>query len=120
MAKRKSKSDILKQRSRGKKRHFFRKFILWCIGLGFIVLLLGALAGVGAYFYLSSNLPKISSLTEYHPPIITTVYSDDDRKIAEFFEERRIIRPLNELPQELIYLPSAVTTNRPARVPWES
>jgi penicillin-binding protein 1A len=91
----------LKQRV-PKKRHFFRKFILWCFGLGFIVVLLGALAGVGIYFYLSSGLPQISSLTEYHPPIITTVYSDDGRKIAEFFEERRIIRPLNEIPQELI------------------
>ena len=101
MAKRKRKSDILKQRV-PKKRHFFRKFILWCFGLGFIVVLLGALAGVGVYFYLSSDLPQISSLTEYHPPIITTVYSDDGRKIAEFFEERRIIRPLNEIPQELI------------------
>ena len=102
MAKRQRKSDILKQRVRSKKRHFFRKFILWCFGLGFIVVLLGAVAGVGVYFYLSANLPQISSLTEYHPPIITTVYSDDDRKIAEFFEERRIIRPLDEIPQELI------------------
>jgi len=102
VAKKKRKSDILKQHSRGKKRHFFRKFILWCFGLGFIVVLLGAMAGVGVYFYLSTDLPQISSLTEYHPPIITTVYSDDGRKIAEFFEERRIIRPLNEIPQELI------------------
>ena len=102
MAKRKSKSDILKQRARGKKRHFLRKFILWCFVLGFFVALLGAMAGVGVYFYLSSNLPQISSLTEYHPPIITTVYSDDNRKIAEFFDERRIIKPLNEIPQELI------------------
>jgi penicillin-binding protein 1A len=102
VAKRKRKSDILKQRARGRKRHFFRKFILWCFLLGFIVVLLGALAGVGVYFYLSSDLPQINSLTDYDPPIITTVYSDDDRKIAEFFEERRIIRPLEEIPQELI------------------
>jgi penicillin-binding protein 1A len=102
VAKRKRKSDILKQRARGKKRYFFRKFILWCFLLGFIVVLLGALAGIGVYFYLSSDLPQINSLTDYDPPIITTVYSDDDRKIAEFFEERRIIRPLDEFPQELL------------------
>ena len=102
MAKRKSKSDILKQRARGKKRHLLRKFILWCVVFGFFIALLGAMASVGVYFYLSSNLPQIGSLTEYHPPIITTVYSDDNRKIAEFFDERRIIKPLNEIPQELI------------------
>jgi penicillin-binding protein 1A len=102
MAKRKTKSDILKQRSRPKKRRFFRKFLLWSFLLGFIVAILGALAGVGVYFYISTDLPHINSLTEYHPPIITTVYSDDGRKIAEFFEERRIIKSLDEMPPALI------------------
>ncbi len=98
MAKRKTESDVLKP----KKRHFFRKFLLWSFLLGFILLLMGAAASVGVYFYLSKNLPQISSLTQYHPPIITTVYSDDGRKIAEFFEERRIIKPLEEMPSALI------------------
>jgi penicillin-binding protein 1A len=102
MVKSKSKSDILKHRARPKRRRFLRTFLLWSFLLGFIFALLGALAGIGVYFYLSSNLPQITSLTEYHPPIITTVYSDDGRKIAEFFEERRIIKPLDEIPQELI------------------
>jgi penicillin-binding protein 1A len=102
MAKPKSKSDILRQRARPKKRRFLRTFMLWSFLLGFIFALLGAMAGIGVYFYLSNNLPQISSLTEYHPPIITTVYSDDGRKIAEFFEERRIIQPLDQIPQELI------------------
>ena len=102
MAKPKNKSDILRQRARPKKRRFLRTFLLWSFLLGFIFALLGALAGIGVYFHLSSNLPQISSLTEYHPPIITTVYSDDGRKIAEFFEERRIIKPLDQIPQELI------------------
>jgi len=102
MAKRKTKSDILKQRNRPKKRRFFRKFLLWSFLLGFIVAILGALAGVGVYLYISTDLPHISSLTEYHPPIITTVYSDDGRKIAEFFEERRIIKSLDEMPPALI------------------
>jgi penicillin-binding protein 1A len=77
MAKPKSKSDILRQRARPKKRRFLRTFLLWSFLLGFIFALLGALAGIGVYFYLSNNLPQISSLAEYHPPIITTVYSDD-------------------------------------------
>ena len=102
MAKPKSKSTILRQRARPKKRRFLRTFLLWSFLLGFIFALLGALAGLGVYLYLSSNLPQISSLTEYHPPIITTVYSDDGRTIAEFFEERRIIKPLEEIPQGLI------------------
>jgi penicillin-binding protein 1A len=102
MAKQKTKSDVLTQRARPKKRHFFRKFLLWSFLLGFIVSVMAAAAGVGVYFYLSRNLPQISNLTQYHPPIISSVYSDDGHKIAEFFEERRIIRPLEEIPPALI------------------
>ena len=32
------------------------------------------------------------------PPIITSVYSDDNRKIAEFFKERRVVISLDEMP----------------------
>ena len=46
-------------------------------------------------------LPKISSLKDYQPPVITTVYSDDNRKIAEFFKERRIVIPLSQMPNML-------------------
>ena len=102
MAKRKTKSDILKQRSKPKKRRFFRKFLLWSFLLGIVVAILGAMFSFGVYLYLSNNLPQITSLSEYHPPIITTVYSDDGRKIGEFFEERRIIKPLDEMPPDLI------------------
>ncbi len=76
--------------------------LLWLFVLGFFVAILGALAGVGVYFYISKDLPHINSLTEYHPSIITNVYSDDGRKIAEFFNERRIIKPLDEMPAALI------------------
>jgi penicillin-binding protein 1A len=102
MSNRKTKSKILKQRRRPKKRRFLQKFLLWLFVLGFFVAVMGALAGVGVYFYISRDLPHISSLTEYHPSIITNVYSDDGRKIAEFFKERRIIKPLDEMPAALI------------------
>ena len=102
MPNQKTKSKILKQRRRPKKRRFFQKLVLWLFVLGFFVAILGALAGVGVYFYISKDLPHIKSLTEYHPSIITNVYSDDGRKIAEFFKERRIIKPLDEMPAALI------------------
>jgi penicillin-binding protein 1A len=102
MAKHRTKSDILKQRKRPKKRRFLLRFLLWSFLLGFIVAILGAASGVGVYFYISRDLPQIRSLTQYHPPIITTVYSDDERKIAEFFTERRIVKPLEEMPPALI------------------
>jgi penicillin-binding protein 1A len=102
MSKQKSTSDILKKRAKRKKKGFFRKFILWTFLLGFFLILCGALAGVATFYYLSQDLPKITSLTDYTPSIITTVYSDDGQKIAEFFKERRIVIPLAEMPQMLL------------------
>jgi penicillin-binding protein 1A len=64
--------------------------------------LMAALAAVGGYQYLSQDLPKINSLMDYRPPVITTVYTEDGRKIAEFFKERRIVIPLAEVPPLLV------------------
>ncbi|MBN1841747.1 MAG: PBP1A family penicillin-binding protein [Deltaproteobacteria bacterium] len=69
------------------------------------VLLVSVFAGLfagAAYFYFTRDLPQISSLKDYRPPIITTVYSDDNRKIAEFYKERRIIIPLSKMSKMLI------------------
>ena len=57
-----------------------------------------SLAVFRVYFYLSEDLPGIAALADYRPPVITTVYSDDNRKIAEFFKERRIVISLDEMP----------------------
>ena len=72
----------------------------------FIFLLVtGLLGGIALFFgyqYISQDLPKINSLLDYRPSIVTTVYSDDNRKIAEFFKERRVVLPLKEIPEMLI------------------
>ena len=50
----------------------------------------------------SSNLPYIGSLKEYRPPIITEVLSEDGHLIGRFYEEKRIVVPLEDLPEHLI------------------
>jgi len=67
-----------------------------------IIGLLALMAAVGGYQYISQDLPKINSLMDYRPPIITTVYAEDGRKIGEFFKERRIVIPLGEVPPLLV------------------
>jgi penicillin-binding protein 1A len=101
MSKEKSASEILKKRARRKPGALFRRLIKWSLILTVILMLMGATAMVGVYFYLVDDLPKITSLKDYHPSIITTVYSDDNRKIAEFYKERRIVVPLSKIPIQL-------------------
>jgi penicillin-binding protein 1A len=70
-------------------------------------LLLGCLLGglgIGAYIYYLylKDLPDISSIKEYRPPVVTRVYARDGRQMGEFYAERRIEVPYSRLPRHLI------------------
>ena len=58
---------------------------------------LGATAGV--LFVYNSDLPQVTSLEDYHPSLITEVYSDDAQVIGSFALERRIIVTWDQIPQ---------------------
>ena len=64
--------------------------------------LLGVALLVGAYFYVSSTLPDVNSLSDYKPPLITRVYADDGTIIAEYSKERRILVPFEKMPKTLV------------------
>jgi len=68
------------------------------------VLLILSAGGVGAYLWYiwSSNLPYIGSLEEYTPPIITEVFSSKGEVIGRFWEEKRIVVPLEKIPRHMI------------------
>ena len=76
-----------------------RWLILWTI---VFVMISGGLIIAGVYLHITEDLPEISSLRDYRPPVVTTVYSDDNRKIAEFYKERRIVIPLSIMPKLLV------------------
>ncbi len=78
------------------------KVLRWLLVLILVGMVAGFSAVTGAYLYVSSSLPKFDSLEDYQPPAITRVYSEDGQIIAEFYEERRIVVPVNRMPQKLI------------------
>jgi len=98
----KTTSQILRKRARGEKRGRLSRALLWLALLSFLSLLSIACILLAGYYYFKKDLPKITSLKDYQPPVITTVYSDDGTKIAEFFKERRILIPLEDMPDMLI------------------
>ena len=101
MPKQDSTSQILKKRARKQGGGSWRRIIKWSLWAVVLLMVIGAGATLGVFFLLSKDLPKIASLKDYHPSIITTVYSDDHQKIAEFYKERRIVVPLEEIPLQL-------------------
>ncbi|MDQ6970572.1 MAG: PBP1A family penicillin-binding protein [Mariprofundus sp.] len=50
----------------------------------------------------SSNLPELSTLSEYRPALVSRVYNDKGELLAEYADEHRILAPFNEIPKQLI------------------
>jgi penicillin-binding protein 1A len=90
------------QSGRPKKGGFFKRFILFPFLFLLVIGLLGGVGLVVGYLHINKDLPKINSLMDYRPDIISKVFADDDRLIAEFFKERRIVVPLSEIPPTLV------------------
>jgi len=78
----------------------FLKISVWFFS---IAILLG-LGTAAIFWYLwSSNLPYIGSLQEYRPPIVTEILSEDGQVIGSFWDEKRFVVPIEELPPHLIH-----------------
>jgi len=58
--------------------------------------------GVLLLAFISLKLPSVASLQKFRPPIVSEVYSDEYVKIGEFYQERRIYVPLNQVPPLLV------------------
>ncbi len=57
----------------------------------------------GSYYYFTRNLPSLKNFEEYHPNLVTKVYSQDGRVIGEFFIEKRVVVPIEKMPRHLIH-----------------
>lgn len=96
MYKKKKVSRILRERSKTKK-----SMSRWSAWATLIFLLAIFLVIAGIYLHITQEIPKLSTLSDYNPPVVTTVYSDDNKKIAEFYTEYRIVVPLSKIPPML-------------------
>lgn len=72
--------------------------MLYGVLLLFFVLAGTAFGILAGYEY---NLPRIQSLEDFRPDVITDIYSDDNKVIGEFAIERRIVVPYEEIPPYL-------------------
>lgn len=83
-----------------------RRRARWLGAILYGLLLAGLLGGVGVgvyvYYFHLQDLPDISSIKEYRPPVITRIYARDGRQMGEFYAERRIEVPYSRLPRHLI------------------
>ncbi|MFQ5802522.1 MAG: penicillin-binding protein 1A [Candidatus Methylomirabilales bacterium] len=74
------------------------KGFIWA-PLLFCVVGTGVLGGVVAAYV--RDLPPLDILEEYQPSLITTLYDDQGKPFASFYEQRRILVPLDKIPRFL-------------------
>jgi penicillin-binding protein 1A len=58
--------------------------------------------GFWLYKKMESDLPPIESINDYKPLLVTQVYDRHNKKIGEFFKERRILIPIQDIPKPVI------------------
>ncbi len=76
---------------------FRNLFLVGACALIFTVLILA-----GTYLYFASSLPKVDTLEDYRPSVVTTVFSRDGQILGEYYRERRIIVAVDKMPKQLI------------------
>ncbi len=81
-----------------KRRH--AKVLLTSLAIIFVIL---GITTLGIYLYFTHDLPRVDSLRYYNPPIISTLYSDAGELIGEFFVEKRIVVPIEEIPRLFLH-----------------
>lgn len=60
---------------------------VFCVGVGYVL-----------YERYTSDIPKIVTISDYRPPAVSSVFSEDGTLVAEFFTERRYPVSLEDIP----------------------
>ncbi|MFZ4712793.1 MAG: penicillin-binding protein 1A [Bacteriovoracaceae bacterium] len=78
-----------------------KTFIRLIIGL-IMLAVAGVLTLVGLFMYVSMDLPQISSLADYQPPVASQILSQDGKILLELYTEKREIAKMEEIPRRVI------------------
>jgi penicillin-binding protein 1A len=72
--------------------------ILYVFGSGLVFGFIGLLYTI----FLYMNLPKINNLTDYNPPVPSTIYSRDGEPLMELAREKREVVRFDEIPKLIV------------------
>ncbi|MBH0239224.1 penicillin-binding protein 1A [Methylobrevis albus] len=79
----------------------FVRFFGWLFAIGAFMALVVA-GGVALYIQgESAELPDVTSLRNYEPPVMTRVHASDGQLVAEYAREKRLFLPIQLIPERL-------------------
>jgi len=68
----------------------------------FFMMITGLLGGALFLRFLLDGLPSLSALESFDPHQTTIVYSADNKVIRELFKEKRIVVPIDRIPDDMV------------------
>lgn len=87
-----------------KLQNIFKKFLLLKPFHKAIIVFFSIFLIFVFYFtWIFLSLPKLLTVSDYQPPLLTQVYDRDGKKTGEFFKERRLICPYEKIPEFVIW-----------------
>ena len=66
------------------------------------LIMLAVAAGAAMLIRISSELPQLITVEDYEPLLVSEVFDRNGQKIGEFFREKRILTPFEEIPEVVI------------------
>ncbi|MBY0554263.1 PBP1A family penicillin-binding protein [bacterium] len=54
------------------------------------------------YSSVKQSLPEVIKIEDYKPLLVSQVYDRNNKKIGEFFRERRVLVPYSDIPQNVV------------------
>ncbi len=79
---------------------FLLKFIFFSINIG---VALGIVAVYGVIQWASADLPSITKVADFRPPLTTTILARDGSIMGELFNEQRYLVTVDELPKHVVH-----------------
>jgi penicillin-binding protein 1A len=86
--------------TRFQEKSFLFRLIVWTAG---IIFLGGFVIVAGVLYYFGHDLPsRLDLKSGYRPSVVSTVFDVRGRPIGEFYHQRRVVVPLDRIPQHAI------------------
>lgn len=79
-----------------------KKIFLFSIIIALVSLLAGICGLTVLYFWAARDLPSFKKITDYNPPLVTTVLARDGQVLGYFYKERRFLVDSRDLPEPVI------------------
>ena len=85
-------------------KKFYTKLILLKIYYKALILFLICFLLFASYFaWVFFSLPQLFAMSDYQPPLLTQVYDREGKKMGEFFKERRLIVPYEDISKAVVW-----------------